>query len=106
MNATDGGISPAGRRRGVAANGTQRRRRKIGRRRPAAPIEDGGYLDRIARAVEREREHARVAVPERDAVWAHAFRCVCCGRMRGEQERREERSLVCIRCVREAGYWN
>jgi hypothetical protein len=39
-------------------------------------------------------------------VWEHVFRCVCCGRLRGDQERREPRSLVCIRCVREAGFWN
>ena len=97
MSATDERVSPAA---------SKRRCRKKGPRWPAVPREDTGYLDRIARAVEREREHARVGVPERDAVWAHAFRCVCCGKLRGEQERREPRSEVCMRCVHEAGYLN
>lgn len=47
-----------------------------------------------------------IGVPERDAVWARAFRCVCCGRLRGDQERREPASEVCVRCVHEAGYLN
>ncbi len=65
-----------------------------------------GYMDRIARAFEREREHRRVLVPECDSAFAHVFWCVCCGRLRGEEERREPRSEVCVRCVREAGFWN
>lgn len=100
-----GGRRKAVRRRFDLMETTERQLRK-GRRRPVKRKAEEPLRDPIARAFEREREHARVAVPEREAVWAHAFRCVCCGRMRGEQERREERSLVCIRCVREAGYWN
>ncbi len=65
-----------------------------------------GYKDRIARAFEREREHRRVLIPECDSVFRHVFRCVCCGRVRGEEERREPRSSLCIRCVRQAGFWN
>ena len=97
MSATDEQISPPG---------SKRRCRKKGLPGPTVPREDTGYLDRIARAIEREREHARVGVPEREAVWARAFRCVCCGRLRGDQERREPRSEVCMRCVHEAGYLN
>lgn len=78
----------------------------MGGRMPAAGVVDEGYKDPLTRAVAREREHARVGVPEREAVWARAFRCVCCGRLRGDQERREPRSEVCMRCVHEAGYWN
>ncbi len=65
-----------------------------------------GYRDRIARAFAREVDHARVSTPECDTVMDHVFRCVCCGRLRGEEERREPRSGLCIRCVREAGFWN
>src|SRR5689334_4228703 len=56
-----------------------------------------GYLDRLARAVEREREHRRVGTLECDSVAEHVFRCVCCGKVRGDQERREPESEVCIR---------
>lgn len=65
-----------------------------------------GYQDRIARAVRREREHQEVRALECDSVADHLFRCVCCGRVRGEQERREPNSEVCMRCVRDAGFWN
>ncbi len=65
-----------------------------------------GHKDRIARAFEREREYRRVLTPECDSVLAHVFQCVCCGRVRGEEERREPRSCLCMRCVREAGFWN
>ena len=84
----------------------RRRYRGMGGPMPPVPLDGEPYQDRIARATEREREHRRVRLPEGDGVWAHVFRCVCCGRLRGDQERREARSLVCIRCVREAGYWN
>jgi|SRR3954463_12580759 hypothetical protein len=75
---------------------------------PPVPLDDDAYQDRIARAVGREREHRRVAfpTPECETVWAHVFTCVCCGRLRGEQERRDASSEVCVRCVREAGYEN
>lgn len=78
----------------------------MGGKMPPVPFDGDGYRDRIARAIERERELRRVELPEHDGVWAHVFRCVCCGRLRGEQERREPNSGVCIRCVREAGFWN
>ena len=69
---------------------------------------DDVFRDPLAAAYERERDHARVPPwpLEEDCVTDHVFRCVCCGRLRGEQERREAQSLVCVRCVREAGYWN
>ncbi len=71
---------------------------------PAA--KPGESEDRIAQAFRREREHARIPrwPPELDTVWAHVFRCECCGRLRHEEERREPRSEICIRCVRDAGF--
>ena len=33
----------------------------------------------------------------------HVFRCVCCERMRREEDRREPESEVCVQCVREGG---
>jgi len=63
-------------------------------------------MDLLQRAVERERNHKlplRWAL-EQDSVWDHVFACVCCERVRGEEERREPRSEVCIRCVRAAGF--
>ncbi len=67
---------------------------------------DEPFRDRLVVAFQREREHRRVLVPECDSAFGHVFRCVCCGRVRGEEERREARSRLCIRCVREAGFWN
>ena len=64
--------------------------------------------DRLALAFERERGHRR-RPPwplELDTVWAHVFRCECCGRLRREEQRREPASLICIRCVRDAGFLN
>jgi hypothetical protein len=65
-----------------------------------------GCLDPIGRAFERERENRRVVtLPlEFDTVLAHVFRCVCCGKTRPEEQRREPGSEVCIRCVRAAGF--
>jgi hypothetical protein len=71
----------------------------------AKPGEGG---DRIAQAFERERGHRR-RPPwplEFDTVWAHVFRCECCGRLRREEQRREPGSVICIRCVRDAGFLN
>lgn len=65
-----------------------------------------GRGDVLVLAFERERRHWQL-VPwpmEMDAVMAHVFCCVCCGRMRSEEERREPRSLVCMRCERAAGF--
>jgi hypothetical protein len=75
---------------------------------PAVGAVDEGYTDPLARAVARERESVRVPPwpLEEDCVIDHVFRCVCCGRLRGDQERRESASLICIRCVREAGIFN
>jgi len=93
---------------GFAAAKKKRRGRATGGRMPAPGPVDEGYKDPLARAVAREREHARVPLwpLEEDCVIDHVFRCVCCGRVRGDEERREGRSRVCIRCVRAAGYWN
>ena len=87
-------------------NSRQGRKGRQGPKVRGAGVADDVFRDRLAAAYEREREHARVDVPERDAVWARAFRCVCCGKLRGEQERREPRSEVCARCVHEAGFEN
>jgi hypothetical protein len=70
------------------------------------PEDAGRYQDRIARAVAREREHLRVRIPERETVLDQTFQCVCCGCWRGNQERREPCSQVCLRCVEDAGFWN
>ncbi len=64
------------------------------------------FRDWLTVAFRREREHRRVWIPECDSVFGHVFQCVCCGRVRGEEERREPRSSLCIRCVREAGFLN
>ena len=66
------------------------------------------YQDRIARAVGRERAHRRVVLPspEYETIWDHVFTCVCCGRVRGDEVRREPASEVCMRCVRAAGFRN
>ena len=85
---------------------TTERQRGKGRKRPVKRKAEEPLKDPIARAFKREREHARVGPPESETVWAHAFRCVCCGRIRGGRERREPRSQVCMRCVAEAGFWN
>src|SRR5512133_1431696 len=72
--------------------GKRRRRRS----RPAlwVPADAGTYQDRIAQAVAREREHRRLVMPERGTVLDHVFQCVCCGRIRGDEERREPASEV------------
>lgn len=67
-----------------------------------------GFRDRIAAAFERERGDR--TFPRRplecDTTYAHVFRCVCCGRKRREEDRREPNSEVCIQCVEEAGFLN
>jgi hypothetical protein len=62
--------------------------------------------DCLARAFERERWHRRVLyLPVSfDTARAHVFECVCCGRCRREEDRREPDSEVCIQCVNEAGF--
>jgi hypothetical protein len=83
-------------------------KKQTGRKRPVKRKVEGAFKDRIAEAFERERERelGRIRVPERETAWAHVFRCVCCGKLRGEQDRREPESEVCLRCVAEAGFWN
>jgi hypothetical protein len=66
------------------------------------------WRDPIALAFARERE-ARRYLPwpmEQDSVHWHVFRCVCCGKVRSDEERREPESEVCVRCVGEAGFVN
>jgi hypothetical protein len=66
-----------------------------------------GRRDLIERAFDREWEHSRVRrPPEYDAAVHHLFRCVCCGRVRGDEKRREPDSEVCVHCVAEAGVLN
>ncbi len=60
--------------------------------------------DRIGRAFARERE-ARfwpVWQPTFSVVHSAVFKCVCCGRQRRAEERRESESEVCVHCVRAA----
>jgi hypothetical protein len=63
-------------------------------------------LDRIATAFERERGNRRFRQwpLECETTYAHVFKCVCCGKTRPEQDRREPASEVCIHCVEEAGF--
>jgi hypothetical protein len=88
--------------------GTKRRKGPKGRKRPVPVFAEDNFRDRIARSLEREREHAQVPrwPPEYDSVFAHFFWCVCCGRTRGEELRREPASEVCVHCVAAAGFWN
>jgi hypothetical protein len=67
---------------------------------------DPEMLDRLERAFERERGHRRRPVwpLECETVIAHVFKCVCCGRTRREEDRREPDSEVCVHCVRAAGF--
>jgi hypothetical protein len=81
----------------------KRRRRKAGSLEPDLEA----FSDPITRALARNREATSCVGFLEGDWWAdHVFECVCCGRLRGEQERREPRSSLCIRCVREAGFWN
>jgi hypothetical protein len=86
----------------------ERKERKRRRRKAARQESDGEkFSDPITRALRRNREATSyVKFPEGDWWARHVFRCVCCGRVRSEEERREPRSSLCIRCVREAGFWN
>ncbi len=64
------------------------------------------FEDPITRAYAREREARRVVWPEDLAVFKSLFRCVCCGKVRPGEMRREPRSEVCMQCVGEVGFWN
>ncbi len=111
MNATEAEVS-----RGTAKAGRvppweyyRRKYERLRRQRrqpPWVPGDVGRYQDQIARAVAREAEHLRAVVPERGGVMDCVFRCVCCGQVRGDEERREPDSEVCVRCVEDAGFWN
>jgi hypothetical protein len=65
-------------------------------------------MDLVGRAFARERSELRWPVWQAEVFWRppSQFKCVCCGRSRRDQERREPRSEVCLRCVRAAGYEN
>jgi hypothetical protein len=84
----------------------RKRWQRLQRQPPWVPGDVGTYRDRIARAVAREREQVRAAMPECETALDHVFRCVLCGRVRGDEERREPGSEVCLRCVEDAGFWN
>jgi hypothetical protein len=61
--------------------------------------------DLIGTAVAREREHRRVVWPmEQESAQLRVFKCVCCGKVRREESRRERWSEVCVHCVGEAGF--
>ena len=64
--------------------------------------------DLTGAALAREREARRwLRWPlEYDSVYAHVFKCVCCGKTRPEEQRREPDSEVCLRCVQVAGFRN
>jgi len=68
----------------------------------------GRRTDTIGKAFAREREARFWPVWQTGVVVMHAaiFKCVCCGKQRRSDERREPKSEVCIRCVRAAGYLN
>ena len=87
---------------------TEERKGHKGRKRLARLGQGDGCRDWISRAFDREREHARVPrwPPEYESLFAHFFRCVCCGRTRGDEKRREPDSEVCIHCVADAGFLN
>ena len=82
------------------------RLRRMRRQALWVPADVGRYHDRIARAIRREREHRQVGTLESDSAIGHVFECVCCGRICGDEERREPSSEVCMRCVQDAGFWN
>jgi hypothetical protein len=65
-------------------------------------------LDLIAAAFHRELEARFWPVWQPDFIRLPpgAFKCVCCGRNRKAEERREPESEVCMRCVRAAGFEN
>jgi hypothetical protein len=65
------------------------------------------FVDRMDRAFQRERAARRV-VPamEREWVWRHTFKCVCCSVRWPNEERQDRTSEVCVRCVEAAGVWN
>ena len=85
------------------------RRERRGRKEPGQRtlfVMNEMFSDPITRAITRNREVVQAEVPERDTVWDHVFRCVCCGKLRGDEERQGPRSEVCLRCVQDAGFWN
>jgi len=86
------------------------RKDRKGRRRAEYRLSTAGdepFGDPITRAWAREREARRwLSWPEDHNRLGRVFQCVCCGRVRSEEERREPRTCLCIRCVREAGFWN
>ena len=65
-------------------------------------------IDEIEKAFAREREARRWVMPalEQYSAFAHVFKCVCCGRTRPDEQRREPESEVCLKCVQMAGFDN
>jgi len=65
-------------------------------------------FDRIGRAFARERKAGFWPVWQPGILLVHAaiFKCVCCGKERRTEDRREPESEVCVRCVRAAGFDN
>jgi hypothetical protein len=53
----------------------------------------------------RIREEEKIVVPEQDSLYLHIFTCVCCGKRKGDDHRREPDSEVCLECEQDAGYY-
>jgi hypothetical protein len=89
-----------------ATRGHKGHKGRKGPKRAACRGAGNPWRDLIALAFAREREARRwLRWPlEYDSVYAHVFKCVCCGKTRPEEHRREPRSEVCVHCVREAGF--
>jgi hypothetical protein len=86
----------------------ERKEGKRRRRKAASPeANEEGFSDPITRALKRNREATRyVRFPEGECWLDRVFQCVCCGKWRPNNNRREPRSEVCLHCVAEAGFWN
>jgi hypothetical protein len=86
------------------------RRRRARRRKPEYQLSllgDEPFRDPITRAWAREREARRWVRHLEEECWLeHLFQCVCCGKLRPDEKRREPESEVCLHCVAEAGLWN
>jgi hypothetical protein len=81
-------------------------RGRRGGRRPTLLVVNEVFSDPITRAIARNRDLRQAGVPERDSVFDHVFRCVCCGKVRSDEERQGPRSQLCLRCVQDAGFFN
>jgi hypothetical protein len=86
---------------------------RIGRRRQrrgslTLSYQPSTIKDLIHAAWARECEAGRLAWPPMEETNAErgVFRCVCCGKTRGDEQRREPDSEVCRSCERAAGFLN